>query len=108
MVDDRVLSVVLVHGAWHGAWCWERVIPGLAGAGVRVEALDLPGHGSSPEPFGDLHGDATKVRQVLDELGDRGERAVLVGHSYGGAVITEAGGPPPPTPPPHPPAPAPR
>ena len=50
--------------------------------------MDLPGHGADPGPFGDLHGDAARVREVLDQLdGD----CVLLGHSYGGAVITEAG-----------------
>jgi pimeloyl-ACP methyl ester carboxylesterase len=81
-------AVVLVHGAWHGAWCWERVVDLLTSAGIRVVPVDLPGHGADPGPLLDLHGDAARVREILDAL--RG-RAVLVGHSYGGAVITEAG-----------------
>jgi pimeloyl-ACP methyl ester carboxylesterase len=81
-------SVVLVHGAWHGAWCFERVLPLLAAAGIPALAIDLPGHGDDPGPLLDLHGDAARVREVLDGLdGD----CVLLGHSYGGAVITEAG-----------------
>jgi pimeloyl-ACP methyl ester carboxylesterase len=81
-------AVVLVHGAWHGAWCWDRVVPGLAGQGIRTVAIDLPGHGADSGPLVDLHGDAARVREVLDDVG---EPVVLVGHSYGGAVITEAG-----------------
>ena len=81
-------TVVLVHGAWHGAWCWERVVDGLVRAGVETVAVDLPGHGADPGPFSDLHGDAARVRSVLDETHGP---VVLVGHSYGGAVITEAG-----------------
>jgi pimeloyl-ACP methyl ester carboxylesterase len=54
---------------------------------VRVTAFDLPGHGDDPGPFTDLHGDAAAVSTVLDGLSD----VLLVGHSYGGAVITEAG-----------------
>ena len=80
--------IVLVHGAWHGAWAWQRVVPLLASAGVECTALDLPGHGEDGGPFGDLHSDAARVRERLDELGGD---IVLVGHSYGGAVITEAG-----------------
>ena len=81
-------TVVLVHGAWHGAWCFDRVMPLLKEAGVPAMAVDLPGHGKDPGPFADLHGDAARVRAVLDEIaGD----VVLLGHSYGGAVITEAG-----------------
>jgi pimeloyl-ACP methyl ester carboxylesterase len=80
--------VVLVHGAWHGAWCWERVVPLLAATGVEATAIDLPGHGGDPGPLGDLHADAARVRRELDRFeGD----VVLVAHSYGGAVITEAG-----------------
>jgi pimeloyl-ACP methyl ester carboxylesterase len=81
-------TVVLVHGAWHGAWAWDRVIAALTSAGVNAIALDLPGHGDDRGPLGDLESDAARVRETLDEVsGD----VVLVGHSYGGAVITEAG-----------------
>ena len=76
-------SVVLVHGAWHGAWCWERVVPGLTEQGLTVMALDLPGHGADSGAMADLHGDAARVAEVLDRLD---EPAVLVGHSYGGAT----------------------
>lgn len=81
-------AVVLVHGAWHGAWCFEPVLERLAGTGVDAVAVDLPGHGADRGPLGDLHADAARVREVLDGL-DRD--CVLLGHSYGGAVITEAG-----------------
>jgi pimeloyl-ACP methyl ester carboxylesterase len=81
-------SVVLVHGAWHGAWCFDRVVALLTDAGIDAIAVDLPGHGSDPGPLSDLHGDSARVREVLDQLD--GE-CVLLGHSYGGAVITEAG-----------------
>jgi pimeloyl-ACP methyl ester carboxylesterase len=53
-----------------------------------VNALDLPGHGADPGAFTDLHGDAARVVEALDTLD---EPTILVGHSYGGAVITEAG-----------------
>lgn len=42
---------VLIAGAWHGAWCWERVIPLLAAAGHRVLAPDLLGMGEDPTPL---------------------------------------------------------
>lgn len=80
--------MVLVHGAWHGAWCWERVLPLLHDRGVWATAMDLPGHGASPLPPGDLHGDADAVVSALDRVD---APVVLVGHSYGGAVITDAG-----------------
>ena len=81
-------NMVLVHGAWCGAWCWDRVTAALTEQGLIAIAIDLPGHGLDASGMTDLHGDATRVTEILDELG---EPAILVGHSYGGAVITEAG-----------------
>lgn len=78
-------TVVLVHGAWHGAWCWEQVLPLLDAASVPVIAVDLP---TVSHPNATMHDDADYVRGALDAItGD----VVLVGHSYGGVVITEAG-----------------
>ena len=79
--------VVLIHGAWHGAWCWDRVVPQLETAGVPTVAVDLPGHGASTEPLGDLYTHAAFVRDLLDGIDGP---IVLCGHSYGGAVISEA------------------
>jgi pimeloyl-ACP methyl ester carboxylesterase len=56
--------------------------------GVPSYAIDLPGHGTSADRLGDLHGDAASVVSFIDRLHTD---VVLVGHSYGGAVITEAG-----------------
>ena len=81
-------AAILVHGAWQGAWCWERTVAALAAVGVSALAIDLPGHGHSPRPISDLHGDAAHVSAVLDALDGP---VVLAGHAYGGAVITEAG-----------------
>src|SRR5947209_6950237 len=59
-------SVVLVHGAWHGSWCWERVMPLLRDAGVDATAVDLP---SRAKADGTLHDDGARVRSVLDASG---------------------------------------
>jgi pimeloyl-ACP methyl ester carboxylesterase len=74
------VGVVLVHGLWHGGWAWDEVRAGLTAAGIPSAVVELP--------LVDLAGDVAATRRVLDELG---LSAVLVGHSYGGAVITEAG-----------------
>jgi pimeloyl-ACP methyl ester carboxylesterase len=87
-MPDPSATVLLVHGAWHGAWCWEGIVERLSARGITAAAVDLPGHGSDPGPLSDLHGDAARVRAVLDGLDGP---VVLLGHSYGGAVITEAG-----------------
>ena len=73
---------ILVHGAWHGGWCWSQLVPLLEKGGLDVTTLDLPSAGGG----GDLYADAQVVR---DAIGSSEEPAVVVGHSYGGAVITE-------------------
>lgn len=84
--------ILLVHGAWHGAWCWSPLQAELDRRGIASWAIDLPGHGLSTEPLGDLGTDADAVvaalASIADCAGDDG--IVLVGHSYGGGVITEA------------------
>lgn len=77
--------MVLVHGAWHGAWCWEKVQPLLDSAGIDSIAIDLPGHGDSTEPLTDLAGDAAALRKVLAGVDD----VVVCAHSYGGVVVSE-------------------
>lgn len=73
-------SYLLVHGAWHGAWCWDAVVSRLPGA----VAIDLPSNHVDGAGFAD---DVNAVRDALDGMTD----VVLCGHSYGGAVISEAG-----------------
>ena len=80
--------IVLVHGAFGGAWCWEPVIPGLEAAGHTVEAFDLPGAGNDPTPAAEVTLDAYADR--VGEVLAQGPPAVLVGHSMGGVVVTQA------------------
>ena len=80
---------VLVHGGWQGAWCWYKVVPLLERLGHRVITPDLPGHGRDRTPPEGL----TLRRyadRVLDALGESAAPAVLVGHSLGGMVISQA------------------
>lgn len=75
---------VLVHGGFHDASCWERLVPHLS---LPALAVDLPGRGAHPAPMEEVTLEAC-VRSVLADLEDRGfERAVLVGHSLGGATV---------------------
>lgn len=82
-------SFVLVHGAWHGGWCWDRVAPLLREAGHRVATPDLPGHGADPTPFEAVTLDGY-VERVCEIVAAESEPVVLVGHSMGGGVITQA------------------
>ena len=70
-------TYVLVPGAWHGAWCWERVAPLLTGAGHRVVAIDLP----CEDP---LLGCAAYCDVALEAIGEDDDDLVVVGHSAGG------------------------
>jgi pimeloyl-ACP methyl ester carboxylesterase len=81
-------TLVLVHGGFHGAWCWERVGFQLERCGVPFVAVELPSSGAHAVPPGDLHTDAQAVTEAVETVEGP---VVLVGHSYGGAVITEAG-----------------
>lgn len=84
-------DIVLVHGAWHGSWCWRRVLPLLWLAGHRVVPVTLSGlgeraHELSPEITLDTHVQDVVTAMRAEECSD----AVLVGHSYGGMVVTGA------------------
>ena len=73
-------TFALVHGAWHGAWCWERLVPELERRGHRAIAVDLPG--DDPDATFSMYADV-----VVDALaGETGDVAV-VGHSLGGHAI---------------------
>ena len=70
----------LVHGAWHGGWCWERLVPELERLGHRAVAVDLPC--DDPAATFSTYADAA-VRQLAGE----GDDVVVVGHSLGGLTI---------------------
>ncbi|SEJ59874.1 MULTISPECIES: alpha/beta hydrolase family protein [unclassified Variovorax] len=82
-------TFVLVHGAWHGGWCWSRVASRLCAAGHAVFTPTLTGLGErrhliSPQVNLDTHIDDIVNLLQFEEL----ERVVLVGHSYAGIVIS--------------------
>jgi pimeloyl-ACP methyl ester carboxylesterase len=85
------MRIVLVHGAYGGAWCWTRVVGPLEASGHTVDTLDLPGSGDDQTPVADVTLAACAAR-VVDVLATREEPALLVGHSMGGVVITQAAG----------------
>jgi len=79
---DSSLAVVLVHGSFHGAWCWDRVLPLLQGEGLTVEVPDLPTVGEDTEALGTFDDDVAAVVAALDRTGP----ALVCAHSYGGLV----------------------
>lgn len=70
-------TFALVHGAWHGAWCWNRLAAELRARGHDAVALDLPS--DDPEA-----GVSDYAGAVLDSLGEVRDEVVVVGHSLGG------------------------
>jgi len=84
-----VARFVLVHGAFGGAWCWEPIVEALETAGHTVETLDLPGAGDDQTPVEAVTLEACAER-VCAQLLQRPEPALLVGHSMGGVIITQA------------------
>ena len=80
---------VLVHGAFDGAWCWAHLADELRAAGHTVLAPDLPAAGQDPTPLSEVTL-ASATQRVVDCLRSLDAPAVLVGHSMGGVVITQA------------------
>ncbi|ATE65711.1 alpha/beta fold hydrolase [Rhizorhabdus dicambivorans] len=82
-------TFVLVHGAWHGGWCWDRVARILGAGGHRVYAPTLTGLGERSHLLSASVDLTTHIEDVVNVVrwNDLGQ-IVLVGHSYGGMVIT--------------------
>lgn len=79
---------VLVHGSFHGSWCWRRLVPLLESGGHEVTTPDLPGSGvdTAPPENADLASYATRIAAAIDNV--KGP-VVLVGHSMGGIVASQ-------------------
>jgi pimeloyl-ACP methyl ester carboxylesterase len=79
--------VILIHGAWQGAWVWDRFAPFLRAAGLDSIALDLPGNGVDRTPAGEVSLDlyVSHVQRILEALDGP---ANLVAHSGGGLVAS--------------------
>ena len=73
------MSVVLVHGAWHGPWAWDGVVAELDRLGIASEAVELP--------FTGFPDDVAATRRAVERAGPG---VVVCGHSYGGFVISAA------------------
>lgn len=78
---------LLVPGGWHGGWCFEAIADGLSAAGHVVQALTLAGPDGTLIPEANLEFHITEVVRTIETYG---ESVILLGHSYGGMVITGA------------------
>jgi len=78
-------TLLLVHGAWHGSWCWSALLPELEGIDVRT--VELPSSGSDADTVAGLDEDVAVVRAALDDIDGP---VVVAAHSYGGIPVSEA------------------
>lgn len=82
-------TYILVHGSWHGAWCWNKVVPLLEQAGHKVVTLDLPARGQDTTPIPEVTL-MSCVTRIVEHIDAESEPVILVGHSMAGMLITQA------------------
>lgn len=82
-------TFVLVHGAWQASFVWDKVKAALESQGNKVIKVELLGHGDDQTPVSEITFDGY-VKQVTDVIDGLNTPVVLVGHSLGGAIITQA------------------
>lgn len=82
-------TFVLVHGAWHGGWCWRRVADRLERRGHKVYAPSLTGLGDRSHLIGTRPSVTTHIDDIANIIRFEDlQRVILVGHSYGGIIIS--------------------
>ena len=82
-------TFVLVHGAWQASFVWNKVKASLEAEGNTVVLVELAGHGNDQTPVSEITFDGY-VKQVTDVIEGLNTPVVLVGHSLGGAIVTQA------------------
>lgn len=85
---QTVQSFLLIHGAWHGAWCWQGIAQPLQALGHHVMVPDLPGHGANMRPastvtFGDY------VQCLVELIKQHDKPVIVVGHSMAGLLLAQ-------------------
>lgn len=86
--DAKKSPVVLVHGAWQASYVWDQTEKDLKSAGYNVTVVKLPGHGDDTTPAYQVSFQAY-VDEVKKAINSYNEPVILIGHSLGGAVITQ-------------------
>ncbi|MBL7723441.1 MAG: alpha/beta fold hydrolase [Chitinophagaceae bacterium] len=82
-------TFILIHGSWHSAWNWHKVVPLLEKAGHKAIAVDLPGMGRDKTPIQEVKMKTTveRICRLIDSVEGK---VVLVGHSKNGIMISQA------------------
>ena len=82
-------TFILIHGSWHSAWNWHKVIPILEKQGHKAIAIDLPGMGRDKTPIAEVRMKDT-VSKICDLIDAQEGKVILVGHSKNGIMISQA------------------
>jgi pimeloyl-ACP methyl ester carboxylesterase len=81
-------TFILIHGSWHSAWNWHKVIPILEEQGHKAIAIDLPGMGRDKTPIQNVRM-AKTVEKLCNFIDSIPGRVILVGHSKNGIMISQ-------------------
>lgn len=86
---NTMKTFILIHGSWHSAWNWHKVVPLIEKAGHKAVAIDLPGMGRDKTPIQDVRMKTTveKICRLIDSIPGK---VILVGHSKNGIMISQA------------------
>ncbi len=92
-ISNRKSTYVLVHGAWEGAYAWDKVKSLLEKEGNKVKVVDLPTHGEDNTPISAVifKSYVDNVVNVITTDNPESGKVILVGHSFGGMVISSVG-----------------
>jgi len=82
-------TFILIHGSWHSAWNWHRVLPILKERGHKAIAIDLPGMGRDKTPVNKVKFSST-VDHICNIIDQQEGQVILVGHSKNGIMISQA------------------
>jgi pimeloyl-ACP methyl ester carboxylesterase len=89
VISNNAPPILLVHGAWHAAWCWKPLAQELARKGYEVHYFSLPGHGRASLNKAHLNQYSLNdyVQYLSDRIDEIDPKPVVIGHSMGGALL---------------------
>lgn len=82
-------KIILIHGGWCGAWCWDKVTPFLKAQNLDFLAIDLPGHGDNNPQDIEKVNLKTYVDYILEIINKCEQKVILVAHSMSGMIVSQ-------------------
>lgn len=82
-------NIILVHGAWHGSWCWSHIVPIISQSGYNIKAPDLPSHYNNADISFENISLTTYVDYLSNIIMKENGKTILIGHSMAGIVISQ-------------------